>query len=126
MFLEELFQSYLSEPELIRIIHRDMELEKPYTMEIFGSTIMKSAETLMNFIKAGQKIGAIRKDVDPLISMALLMGAAQHLMRIDHVSERFFQRTLKNSADRERTLDHFIKVFLEGLEPRPAYVTPEK
>ncbi len=119
MFFEEMFQSFMSEPELLRILHRDIEMGKPYTMEVFGSTIMQTAETFVDFVKKAQKAGVVRKDVDPLLTTAFLMGTCQHLMRIDHISSRFFNRSIKNPANREAVLDHYIKIFLEGLEPRP-------
>jgi AcrR family transcriptional regulator len=119
MFMEEVFEGFISEPELMRILHRDIELSMPHTMEVFGSTIMKMAETLVDFIKRAQAAGVIRKDVDPLTCVGFLMGVAQHFMRIDHISKKFFNRSIRDKAHREVVLDHYFKLFLEGLESRP-------
>ncbi len=118
MLLDEKVEAFFQEPELTRIIHRDLELENSLTEEVFRRRFLVVFERMLSFIQAAQKKGFFRKDLDTCITVRLLFDAITQIIRTDSLVERLTGDTLRNRQYREKVLDHVISVYLEGVAPR--------
>jgi hypothetical protein len=97
------------------MVHRETDMSIPVAEEVFRNTFLKVFETLVTFIAKGQEKGILRKDLEPEIMSVNFFGGIVHMLRSDRIGEKFFGRTLKDPAYRERALHHVIEMGLHGL-----------
>lgn len=116
MFMEELFQSHLLEPDLTKVVHRECDMASPLTSDIFRNTFMKVFETLVEFIKASQKKGILKKDLDPLITTHIFFSSMMHILKTDEMSRTYFNQTIRDETYRQKLTDHILRLFLEGTQ----------
>lgn len=120
LFLEELLMGYIEEPELTKILLRDIELEGSLIEEVFQNRFLRVFKLLLEFLKSARKAALLSQEADLQISAGILFGAVTHLMRIDPINQKYFGFTIKDEAYRKSVLETTIRVFLDGLAPRPS------
>ncbi len=115
MFIDEFFQSYLEEPDVTRIIHRECDLNYGVTEDIFRETFLKVFETLVGFVKAAQKAGLISKELEADSTSSILFGAVVHFTRIDLLNQKYLGHSLSDQKYRNKLSDHLIRIMLHGI-----------
>jgi AcrR family transcriptional regulator len=113
-FVDEILNMHMENPDVTRIIHREMENNTPFMEEIFKSTFMEIFKTVQQFLEAGQRAGLIRADLDVFITSSILIGTIVQFGRTDHVCQRHFNRSITSSAYRQAVSRHIVDVFLSG------------
>jgi AcrR family transcriptional regulator len=118
MFVEEMFAAYAENPAVCKIIQREADLNLRVAQDIFRDTFMQVFETLVKFIAKSQERGALRGDVDPQLTAAVLYGGVVQLMHYDDLNQKFFNQSIRDPKYRAQVREHFLKLALEGLETR--------
>jgi AcrR family transcriptional regulator len=119
LFADEILECHLQEPDLTSIIHREAACESPLTQDIFREVFIKVFETFTGFIKAAQKNGLIRDDLDVHVSSSLFFGSLLHLARHDHKAQLMYGRSLRDKKHRELVVATATRCFLEGTINHP-------
>ena len=115
LFLETMISEEIARPEMGCIIHREIQSDDPIIHEIFHKTLMKLFGMMVEFIKSGQKLGFLRKDLDARTISVIFMGGVQHGVRTDQLRKRIFNETLADPKTRKAFIDHSIEMLLVGI-----------
>ena len=115
LFIEEMFRSYIDEPELVRIIHRDIELDNPVSRSVFESRFLKIFDLVARLFEKCQKKNLFRANLDPELLAALFYGMFTHMIRSDSVAKRYYGKSLKDPAYRENLRETILQVFFNGV-----------
>jgi AcrR family transcriptional regulator len=115
MFLEEIFTAHIEKACAAQIIHRECEMELPVAQEVFQKTFLKVWATVVGFFESGQKAGVIRKDLDPAIITAQVMGGALHITRSDKIAARHFGHSITDPVYRAKVIEHILQCCLHGI-----------
>ncbi len=114
MFALEILECHVAEPELTKIIHHEMDNESTLVNEVFKGTFLKVFETLVKFFESGQKLGIVRKELDPLVVVSLFFGGLLHLARNDRSNRRHLKRTLAHEGHRKLTAHTSVELIIKG------------
>lgn len=115
MMLEEMIEGHLAQPELIKILHRELEQEMPLAEEIFRNSFFKSIVLLESFLKEAQKNGILRNDFLARNMTILLISSVCHYSQKDHILEKFMNCTIKNTEHRKELIRSHLQMFLNGF-----------
>lgn len=117
MFLTEILESFVEQPEATRIVQRECDVDESIVQDIFARTFLKVYETLVEFVRSGQKLGLVGQELDVHSAVGFLFGGLTSLARNDKVGEKFFGRTIKDPKYRKKVADEVYRLFLTGLSP---------
>lgn len=115
MFLEEIFTAHVEKACVAQIIHRECEMDLPIAQEVFQKTFLRVWNTVVCFFESGQKSGVLRKDLDPMIIAAQVMGGALHISRSDKMAARHFGRSIADPTYRAKVIEHILQCCLYGI-----------
>ena len=114
LFVEEILACYAVDLDLLRMIHRECESESALTQDIFEKTFLQVFKSLVDFLSRAAESSILRKDLDPPVCAALLMGAISQLGMKDHISKRYFGRTIQDEQYRTHVAQQVISSWLDG------------
>ncbi|MEO0335010.1 MAG: TetR family transcriptional regulator [Pseudomonadota bacterium] len=112
MFTENLFKLYLEDRESGLIIVREYDRIDSPAEEIFRNTFLRVFEQLHNFFKAAQERGLIDAEKDSFTMAKLFFGSLSSQMRLDHINEKVYGKSIKDSEERKKVLHHILDLFL--------------
>lgn len=113
MFLENMFGLYLEDLDAGLILVREYDRHHSPAEDVFRQTFLKIFDMTTKFLKKAQENGLIKEDRDVFILSSLLFGTLSSQMRMDHIKERAYNRTIKNRKERQKLLDHIVDIFLK-------------
>lgn len=113
MFLENMFGLYLEDLDAGLILVREYDRAHSPAEDVFRQTFLKIFDMTTKFLKKAQENGLIDQNKDVFILSSLLFGTLSSQMRMDHIKERAYNRTIKNRKERQKLLDHVIDLFLK-------------
>ena len=116
LFAEDFIKEGFLNIHTTKMICREIEIENPLIQDIFQSTFLKVHETFAKLFVDAQEKGFIRKDVDPFILTSLFFHGLTTTMRVDHVGEKHFNRTLKEPIYYELFLTNLLTIFFDGIK----------
>lgn len=116
IFAEEFIKLGLSEIHSTKMICSEIENQNPMIADIFESTFLKVYQTLVKLISDSQDKGLIRKDVDPLLAGGLFFNSLTQNMRIDHIAEKFYSKSLKDENYKNHFINNLITIIFDGLK----------
>jgi AcrR family transcriptional regulator len=112
MFIENLFALYLEDRDSGLIIVREYDRVDSPAEEIFRSTFLKVFDRIHQFFSDAQKRGLLDANKDAFIQAKLFFGCVSSQMRLDHINEKIYHRTLKDPVEKERVIQHTLDLFL--------------
>lgn len=115
MFLDELIDVHLDKPDITALLHRELDRQKPKTMEIFRNTFLRSYTLLLEFFSAAQKQKIIRHDVNAKMVAALMFGAVKIVLMHNNIQKNMPEINLDDFSIKSKIRENFMKLFLEGL-----------
>ncbi len=115
MFVSESVESFISQPELYRIVQTEIELLHARSEKVFRNTLLKACDKLTCFLAAAKKRGLIRQDLDPLIAARSLFSQLSHQTRSDRVNKRYFGISLSDPKYKKIWIDQTLDIFLHGV-----------
>lgn len=116
MFSEEFLRDGLENSHTTKMICREIEVENPLIQDIFENTFLKTYTIFSELFVDAQKKGFIRKELDTQIVTSLFFHSLTASLRVDHVGEKYFQRTLKNSEHRDLFITNLITIMFDGIK----------
>lgn len=112
MFMENLFALYLDDRDSGLIIVREYDRVDSPAEDIFKTTFLKVFDRIHNFFTQAQNRSLISADKDPFIMAKLFFGCISSQMRLDHINEKIYQKTIKDAGERSAVLNHILDLFL--------------
>jgi AcrR family transcriptional regulator len=116
LFAEEFIKDGLSDIHTTKMVCREIENENPLIQDIFQETFLKVYETLVVIFVDAQHSGIIRKDTDPLMMASFFFHSLTQTLRMDHIAEKYFQKSLKNTEHRDLFIKNTISVLFDGIK----------
>lgn len=115
MFVDDLFESFLREPEISAIVQRECERGDQVNSDLFKKVFLKIHENLVKFVEAGKKAGFVSPDIDASLIGPILVGPLTHAMRMDRVIEKVLGHSLKQEKYRRKFKDQLLRVICGGI-----------
>ncbi len=114
VFLEEFFRAHLNEPDLSRIVQREIVLESDFAHEHFQRVFLTAFASVCRFMEAGQTEGFVRKDLDVKLLASIFMGSCGHMCQMDGARKKHFKVSLEDADFRRASIETFVRVFMDG------------
>lgn len=115
MFTENLFALYLEDRDSGLIIVREYDRVDSPAEDIFRTTFLKVFDLIHEFFQQAQNHGLMDKEKDAFIQAKLFFGCVSSQMRLDHINEKIYRRTIKNPEEKEKVIQHILDLFLPPL-----------
>lgn len=112
IFFEEVILCIISEPDLHRIMQRELEDGGTESFQLFKETFGKSRQTLVSFFKTAQERGYICKEADVETVVALSMGSIVNSSRSDFITRKITGRTVTDKKYRSSLINHAVGMIL--------------
>lgn len=116
MFLDGMFALFLEDRDTGLILIREYDRLQSPAGEIFRSSFLKIINMLNQFFSAGQKSGFIDQSRDPFTLASLLFGCVTSQMRMDHLLERAYKKSLLKPEEKRKVENHVVDLF--SIPPR--------
>jgi AcrR family transcriptional regulator len=120
LFLSEFIEAQMREPEVAGILHREITNPNSDLLQGFGNIFIRHFEAIVRFVLLAQKKGIVRKDLEPQIASALLISGLVHLMRMEPLAKKLYQRSFFDPAQRGELARTAVSFFLDGVIQRHA------
>ncbi len=124
LFVEEMLAAYLVDPDLSRIINRDMELANSIVRDVFEKSIVRIYELLVEFLNDAQTSKTIKLMGTPQMAASLLLGVITHITRTDALQKEYYGHSLQDEAYFRATIDYIMNMVTRGI-CNPASDAPE-
>jgi len=118
MFVDELIDIHLDQPDLTALLHREFDNQDPKSMEIFKNTFLRSYQLLFDFFASAQKNKIIRADVNAPMVAALMFGGVKLILMHNNLQKSMPGMSVEDFSSKKKIREHFMKLFLEGLYKR--------
>lgn len=115
IMIQEIIDSLLHDPDLSRMMMREMESEEPLAAEVIRNTLVKMAQAFINFFTTAQKAGVLRKDISPLFLTQIIQMTLSHLVLTDTARGHFFNMSIKNSFNKASLVENLHVLILTGV-----------
>jgi AcrR family transcriptional regulator len=101
--------------EISDLLSSEIETDFPIARDIFENTFLKAYVEIVDFFKAAQKEGFIRANLDVYCIVNMIYGIVKHTVKMESISNRYFDRSIMNPKGFEDFLDTLMSIFLEGM-----------
>lgn len=118
ILFEEIIDVHLREPDLVTIVHREIESNVPVAKEVFEETFLKMFQGCVDYFKAAQKQGLISKEVSAENISQFVHGAIKYVIRMDGVRKRYFGDSIEDKKVVKKTIDDLIEIVFAGIEKK--------
>lgn len=118
LFAEDFIREGLLNLNLTKMVCREIEIQNPLVEDIFQSTFLKVYQTLADLMEEARVNGIIRQDVDSLMATSMFFHTMTATLRMDHVGEKYFQKSLKDPAHLEFFINNLLSILLSGIKPQ--------
>jgi TetR/AcrR family transcriptional regulator len=115
LFVEEMFESIISDPFGFDIIDREIQARNPMIIKLFEETMLKAFKNVVQFFQVAQQNGLIKPELDPLIVASLLFTSTCDSGRKDFMAQTFFNISFSDPVWRKKFTTHVVNLFLEGV-----------
>lgn len=115
LFVEEMFLSYIEDPDGFNIIRNEVRAENPVALEMFRDTFMQSFNNACTFIDKAKANGVISQSWDTMITAKLLFTLCCECNNNDHLGKKFFNVTVHDESWRKKLAEHVVAVFMNGV-----------
>ncbi len=112
LLIQNLFSLYTEDRDAGLIIVREYDRAHSPAEKVFKDTFLKIFELLVDYFAQAQKHKIIHKRKDPFILGSLFFGCLSSQMRMDHIKEKAYKRSLKESAEQKKVVEHLVELFL--------------
>ncbi len=118
LFAENIFEIYAKEPELVRIVHRSIDIASPLTDHLFENVFSRIFLALQAFLDASRELGIIRQDIETDIAAESIFGSLVHFAHCEPLRIRTGGRSIQDPAYVDQVIKTWMTVFTEGLVTR--------
>lgn len=115
LFCEDFIKEGLDNMHTTKMICREIETENPLIDDIFQATFLKVYTTLVEMLEDAKDKNLIRKDLDTIIITSAFFHTLTTSLRLNHVGEKYFKRTLRDPIYAELFINNIIAIFFDGI-----------
>lgn len=115
LLAEEIAEVHVHEPDLCRIVHRDVQNLAPAAVEVFKGGFFKIFETLVAFIKSAEKKGITRHLKDHESTAGLVMGSLMHQLQAEPHRKIIGLPSIQDAKYRTSLLAQWLEFTYNGL-----------
>jgi AcrR family transcriptional regulator len=116
LFCEDFIKEGLANMYTTKMICREIETENPLIDDIFQDTFLKIYTTLAEMFEDAKTKNLIRNDIDTMIVTAVFFHSLTTSLRVDHVGEKYFNRSLRDPIYAELFINNIITIFFDGIK----------
>jgi len=116
LFCEDFIKEGLDNMHSTKMIFREIENENPLIADIFQDTFLKVYATLVEMIEDAKSKNLLREDLDSTIAASVFFHSLTTSIRLDHVGEKHFQKTLRSPVYTELYINNLISIFFDGTK----------
>ncbi|MBC7538984.1 MAG: TetR/AcrR family transcriptional regulator [Bacteriovorax sp.] len=116
LFCEDFIKEGLENMYTTKMICREIETENPLIADIFQDTFLKVYTTLAEMFEDAKTKNLIRSDLDTMIITSAFFHNLTTTLRVDHVGEKYFNRTLRDPVYSELFINNIITIFFDGIK----------
>ncbi len=110
-FLSQMFSLLTENIDAGLLIVREYDRLHSPAEDIFRKTFMKIFDLLSHYFEEAKSKGLVSKSHDPFVLAGLFFGSMTSQMRMDHIKQRFYSRSLKNPEELEKVIGHLVDLF---------------
>jgi AcrR family transcriptional regulator len=111
LFIENMFALYLNDRDTGLIIIREYDRVHSPAEEIFKQTFLRVFEQVIEFFRVAQKNKLVDPSKDPFTLASLFFGCLSSQMRLDHIKEKTYGKSVRDPKEMEKTIDHIVNLF---------------
>lgn len=111
MFLDQTFALFLEDRDTGLILIREYDRVRSPAEEIFRDSLLKVLNLIVDFFRHAQQQRFLDKSKDPHTLASLLFGCVTSQMRMDHLQERAFKKSLRDTAEKRKVENHIVDLF---------------
>ncbi len=115
LFVGEILNSYIENPHAMRLAHRACESQQPINDDLFRQFFLKVFENVKAYLKKGQELGFVKKNLDLHISSLLFFGMVVQFTRTEQINKTYFGFSLSDPEFRENVIQNLTNIFLVGV-----------
>lgn len=112
LFIEHMLGLYLEDRDAGLILMREYDRLRSPAEDVFKQGFLQIYELIVNFFKQAQERHLINEQRDAFLLASLLFGCLTSQMRLDHLKEKTYGRSIKNPAEKQKLVDHLVDLFL--------------
>lgn len=112
MLIRNLFSLYIDDRDAGLIIVREYDRIHSPAEKVFKETFLKIFELLVDFFSKAQLKSIIDGQKDPFVLGSLFFGCLSSQMRLDHIKEKAYGRSLKCENEQQKVADHIVELFM--------------
>lgn len=116
LFSEDFIKEGMENSHTTKMICREIEIENPLIQDIFESTFLEVYKLFADFFIDAQEKSLIRKDIDPGTVTTLFFHSLTTSLRIDHISEKYYNRSFKDPKYAEQFINNLITIMFNGIK----------
>ena len=117
--IEDIVNTQLENPQLTRLVLRELEAEDSIAEDIFGSTLIEMARCFVVFFEGARQAGYLRAEANPLFLTNIIQGSINHFVRTDARRSKHFNLSLKSPEVRRLLIDQIHGIVLHGVISYP-------
>ena len=118
-FCEAMFDLWLAQPAVSRLVAQECNLGFKKTERIFRDTFFKCFDIFSNYFAQGQEAGLVRPDIDPHNLAALLFASMHEVMRMSDLLKKFRNVDLDDPGFRSKLIQDWASITLNGALTAP-------
>jgi TetR/AcrR family transcriptional regulator len=116
LFSEDFIKEGLENMHTTKMICREIETENPLIEDIFQETFLKVYSTFVDMFEDAKLKNLIRKDLDSMIVASTFFHNLTTTLRLNHIGEKYFKRSLKDPVYAETFINNTISILFDGLK----------
>ena len=112
LFIEHMLGLYLEDRDAGLILMREYDRLKSPAEDVFKQGFLQIYELIVDFFKKAQERKLIDEHFDAFLLASLLFGSLTSQMRLDHLKEKTYGRSIKEPEEKQKLIDHLVNLFL--------------
>ncbi len=115
VFLDELFLAYIKEPDLVRMLHLEVEKGHPIVKDLFRQTLFEVYQTLVNFFEDAKKRKILVAGFDPKAAAGIVFAVYSQAVRGERLNREILGVSIFDKKYRERLRDQYVNTIIYGI-----------
>ena len=111
MFLDNMFQLFLEDRDTGLILIREYDRLQSPAEQIFRDSFLKILNQIVHFFSKAQDQGLLDPKKDAFTLAGLLFGCVTSQMRMDHLQEKTYKKSLRDSKEKRKVENHIVDLF---------------
>ena len=115
LWIENLINCHIVEPEISTIIHRECVYDLPHIKDVFKDSYLKAFFKLVDFFNHAKKSGIFSKELDSELTANMLFGAIMHIAQTDNLRKEVTQKSIFDEKFRKSVVENAMHLVLNGV-----------